>query len=201
MCANEYKKWVDCFESQQPFSPDKTEMSSSRRRRLKAHDCLALHHLRLSASPLRPCRSRLWRRSRTVSPATDPRGRSSNPGLPSSGRARSSRSISEQEAAGGKRIDLQRAESVIYEHWRRVKVEDIDTIGRTTLEILVSQGSPWKKGLSQAPCPRAILTPLSQSRSSTAAAQHCSWAILQTSGRKKCSRKPQPRKESALFAL
>lgn len=47
-----------------------------------------------------------------------------------------------------------------------------------TLEILVSQGSPWKKGLSQAPCSRAILMPLSQSWSRAAAAQHCSWAIL-----------------------
>lgn len=62
---------------------------------------------------------------------------------------------------------------------RCVKVEDIDIIGRrATLEILVSQGSPWKKGLSQASCNRAILMPLSQSWSPTAAAQHCSWAIL-----------------------
>lgn len=52
-----------------------------------------------------------------------------------------------------------------------------------TFEILVSQGSPWKKGLSHAPCPWAILMPESQSWSSSSATQHCSWAILEISGR------------------
>lgn len=47
------------------------------------------------------------------------------------------------------------------------------------LEVLDSQGSPSKKGLSQAPFIRAILIPLLQRVSPTKAAQHCSWAILQ----------------------
>lgn len=47
------------------------------------------------------------------------------------------------------------------------------------LEVLDSQGSPSKKGLSQAPFIRAISIPLLQRVSPTKAAQHCSWAILQ----------------------
>lgn len=45
---------------------------------------------------------------------------------------------------------------------------------RTTLEIWASQGSPLKKGTSQAPCPWAMATPLKQRRISLAAEQHCS---------------------------
>lgn len=52
---------------------------------------------------------------------------------------------------------------------------DIDV----TFEIRLWQGSLWKKGLSQSPVERATLMPLSQRLSSTAAAQHCSWVILE----------------------
>lgn len=55
---------------------------------------------------------------------------------------------------------------------------------RATFEILVSKGPPLKKGLSQAPCPWANSMPLSQNLSTTAAAQHCSWAILEINGRR-----------------
>lgn len=76
--------------------------------------------------------------------------------------------------------------SVLVKVGRSVKFKAIDFTEKWwgTLEILVSHDSPWKKGLSQAPCDLPILMPLSQSLSRTNAEQHCSWAILDDSHKK-----------------